>query len=125
MQYVRSMARLCPHICQTVFNEIVRILLGFSDSGWFLDRDPYVPTAIAAADVVKLGYNMWGGDLPEACTSKHANEPWRCYFGHRLYPTLTCKLTAHSDNHMHDLYVFQFLTIHLFLSLSFSRSFGR
>lgn len=63
---------------------------GVSDSGWFLDRDPYVPTAIAAADVVKLGYKMWGGDLPHACTAKHPNEPWRCYFGHRLYPTLTC-----------------------------------
>lgn len=48
----------------------------FSDSGWFLDREPYVPTAIAAADVVKLGYKMWGGDLPEACTAKHPNEPW-------------------------------------------------
>lgn len=64
---------------------------GVSDSGWFLDRDPYMPNAIAAADVVKLGYKMWGGDLPNACTAKHPNEPWRCYFGHRLYPTLTCK----------------------------------
>lgn len=64
---------------------------GVSDSGWFLDRDPYVPTAIAAADVVKMGYKMWGGDLPQACTAKHPTEPWRCYFGHRLYPTLTCK----------------------------------
>lgn len=64
---------------------------GVSDSGWFLDRDPYVPTAIASADIVKLGYKMWGGDLPQACTAKHPNEPWRCYFGHRLYPTLTCK----------------------------------
>lgn len=64
---------------------------GISDSGWFLDRDPYIPTAIAAADVVQLGYKLWGGDLPEACTAKHTKEPWRCYFGHRLYPTLRCK----------------------------------
>lgn len=64
---------------------------GVSDSGWFLDRDPYVRNAVAAADVVKLGYKMWGGDLPEACTAKHPNEPWRCYFGYRLYPTLNGK----------------------------------
>lgn len=67
---------------------------GVSDSGWFLDRDPYVRNAVAAADVVKLGYKMWGGDLPEACTAKYPNEPWRCYFGYRLYPTLNGKYSS-------------------------------
>lgn len=66
---------------------------GISDSGWFLDREPYVPGAIAAVEMVRQGYKMWGGALPEACTAKHINEPWRCYFGHRIYPTLTCKHT--------------------------------
>lgn len=83
---------------------------GVSDSGWFLDRDPYVRNAVAAADVVKLGYKMWGGDLPEACTAKHPNEPWRCYFGYRLYPTLNgnyslnlnCKLFKYFKMHEMD-----------------------
>lgn len=65
---------------------------GVSDSGWFLDREPYAAGAIAAVEVVRQGWKMWGGSLPEACTVKHETEPWRCYFGHRIYPTLTCKL---------------------------------
>lgn len=64
---------------------------GVSDSGWFLDRDPFAQGAISAAEVVKHGWKMWGGSLPEACTNAHPTEPWRCYFGHRLYPTLKCK----------------------------------
>lgn len=63
---------------------------GVSDSGWFLDREPYALGAVAAVDVVKQGWKLWGGALPEACTAKHPTEPWRCYFGHRIYPTLNC-----------------------------------
>lgn len=63
---------------------------GVSDSGWFLDREPFAPGAISAAEVVKHGWKLWGGSLPEACTSAHPSEPWRCYFGHRLYSTLKC-----------------------------------
>ncbi|XP_059615288.1 palmitoleoyl-protein carboxylesterase NOTUM [Phlebotomus argentipes] len=65
---------------------------GISDSGWFLDREPYVPGAIASTDVVKQGWNLWNGAIPEACRKKHPSEPWRCYFGHRLYPTLKAPL---------------------------------
>ncbi|XP_055686728.1 palmitoleoyl-protein carboxylesterase NOTUM [Lutzomyia longipalpis] len=65
---------------------------GISDSGWFLDREPYVPGAIASTDVVKQGWNLWNGAVPEACRKKHSREPWRCYFGHRLYPTLKAPL---------------------------------
>lgn len=64
---------------------------GVSDSGWFLDREPYAPDAVSTVDVVKQGWKLWGGALPDACVAKHATEPWRCYFGHRLYPTLKCK----------------------------------
>ncbi|GAB0098204.1 Palmitoleoyl-protein carboxylesterase NOTUM [Sergentomyia squamirostris] len=65
---------------------------GISDSGWFLDREPYVPGAIASTDIVKQGWNLWNGAVPEACRKKHPSEPWRCYFGHRLYPTLRAPL---------------------------------
>lgn len=64
---------------------------GVSDSGWFLDREPYAPNAVSTVDVVKQGWKLWGGALPDACVAKHAAEPWRCYFGHRLYPTMKCK----------------------------------
>lgn len=63
---------------------------GVSDSGWFLDREPYIPNALAAVDVLKQGWNLWSGSLPEACVTRHRDEPWRCYFGHRIYPTLKC-----------------------------------
>jgi hypothetical protein len=33
---------------------------------------------------------LWEGDLPEDCVAEQ-KEPWRCYFGHRLYNTLKCK----------------------------------
>ena len=64
---------------------------GVCDSGWFLDREPYAPGAIAAADAVRQGWKLWEGSVPDACKANHPNEPWRCYFGHRLYPTLKCK----------------------------------
>lgn len=91
---------------------------GVSDSGWFLDRDPFAQGAISAAEVVKHGWKLWGGSLPEACTNAHPAEPWRCYFGHRLYPTLKCNffdlcsnwwIRFHSLNFSAPLFVFQWL----------------
>lgn len=61
---------------------------GVSDSGWFLDREPYVAGAVAASEAVRQGWKLWNGSLPEACVAEHPKEPWRCYFGHRLYKTL-------------------------------------
>ncbi|XP_055624496.1 palmitoleoyl-protein carboxylesterase NOTUM [Toxorhynchites rutilus septentrionalis] len=65
---------------------------GVSDSGWFLDREPYTPGAVAASEAVRQGWKMWDGALPQACVAEHPNEPWRCYFGHRLYNTLRSPL---------------------------------
>lgn len=64
---------------------------GVSDSGWFLDREPFAEGAISGSDVVKQGHALWEGSLPEACVAAHQGEPWRCYFGHRLYPFLKGK----------------------------------
>lgn len=64
---------------------------GVSDSGWFLDREPFTSGAVAASEVVRQGWKLWNGVLPEACAAEQ-KEPWRCYFGHRLYNTLKCKL---------------------------------
>ncbi|XP_023169833.1 palmitoleoyl-protein carboxylesterase NOTUM [Drosophila hydei] len=65
---------------------------GVSDSGWFLDREPYTPSAVASNEAVRLGWKLWQGLLPEDCTKAHPTEPWRCYFGYRLYPTLKTPL---------------------------------
>uniref|UniRef100_A0AAG5DAF6 Palmitoleoyl-protein carboxylesterase NOTUM n=1 Tax=Anopheles atroparvus TaxID=41427 RepID=A0AAG5DAF6_ANOAO len=65
---------------------------GVSDSGWFLDREPYTPGAVAASEAVRQGWKMWDGALPQACVAEHSKEPWRCYFGHRLYNTLKSPL---------------------------------
>jgi O-palmitoleoyl-L-serine hydrolase len=64
---------------------------GVSDSGWFLDREPYTPGAISASETVKKGLKIWDPELPAACVADHHQaEPWRCFFGHRLYNTLKC-----------------------------------
>ncbi|XP_065086521.1 palmitoleoyl-protein carboxylesterase NOTUM [Ochlerotatus camptorhynchus] len=65
---------------------------GVSDSGWFLDREPYTAGAVAASEAVRQGWRMWDGALPQACVAEHPKEPWRCYFGHRLYNTLKAPL---------------------------------
>lgn len=65
---------------------------GVSDSGWFLDREPFALGAISGSDVVKQGHALWEGSLPEACVAAHPTEPWRCYFGHRIYPFLKSPL---------------------------------
>jgi hypothetical protein len=38
---------------------------------------------------------IWDPELPAACVADHHQaEPWRCFFGHRLYNTLKCELFA-------------------------------
>lgn len=64
---------------------------GVSDSGWFLDREPYTIGAVAASEAVRQGWKHWNGAPPQDCVSENLNEPWRCYFGHRLYNTLRGK----------------------------------
>lgn len=61
---------------------------GVTDSGWFLDRDPFAPTGKPAFDAIRKGMQHWQGKVPRRCRQMYMNEPWRCYFGYRLYPTL-------------------------------------
>ncbi|XP_055915415.1 palmitoleoyl-protein carboxylesterase NOTUM [Eupeodes corollae] len=68
------------------------LVRGVSDSGWFLDREPFAPAAIGSSEAVRQGWKLWEGQLPEACVKQHKEEPWRCYFGYRLYPTLESPL---------------------------------
>ncbi|RWS28763.1 palmitoleoyl-protein carboxylesterase NOTUM-like protein [Leptotrombidium deliense] len=90
---------------------------GLSDSGWFLDNEPFdfhtalgkssstfaVPSKRAAkpcidtyncspVETVKQGIKLWNGQVPSACKSRHEAEPWKCYFGYRIYETLRTPL---------------------------------
>ncbi|XP_048512534.1 palmitoleoyl-protein carboxylesterase NOTUM isoform X2 [Athalia rosae] len=65
---------------------------GVSDSGWFMDRAPYSSNGLPATDAVRKGMELWKARMPHNCVSKYPHEPWRCYFGYRLYPTLSVPL---------------------------------
>ncbi|XP_030747705.1 palmitoleoyl-protein carboxylesterase NOTUM [Sitophilus oryzae] len=65
---------------------------GVTDSGWFLDRTPYAPTIKPAVDAIRKGMELWEGKVPRRCREQYLSEPWRCYFGYRLYPTLKTPL---------------------------------
>lgn len=41
---------------------------------------------------IRQAMHLWNGQVPEACASAHLDEPWRCYFGYRVYQTLKTPL---------------------------------
>ncbi|XP_011872401.1 PREDICTED: protein notum homolog [Vollenhovia emeryi] len=65
---------------------------GVSDSGWFLDRAPYFPNGLSPVDAIQKGMELWNSQMPHNCVVRYPNEPWKCFFGYRLYPTLTAPL---------------------------------
>ncbi|RWS16397.1 protein notum-like protein [Dinothrombium tinctorium] len=99
---------------------------GLSDSGWFLDNEPFdfhtamaiksssklvsssAPHSLpftkkaskacldtyncAPVEMVKQGIKLWNGQVPSACKARYDAEPWRCYFGYRVYQTLRTPL---------------------------------
>ncbi|KMQ96135.1 protein notum-like protein [Lasius niger] len=65
---------------------------GVSDSGWFLDRVPYPPKGLSPVDAIQNGMELWKSRMPRNCVLKYPKEPWRCFFGYRLYPTLSAPL---------------------------------
>ncbi|CAB0009141.1 unnamed protein product [Nesidiocoris tenuis] len=80
---------------QGLLDEYPKIAVrGITDSGWFLDRAPYSSQAdtLASVEAIKKGMVLWEGQVPSACRSVYQGEPWRCFFGYRLYPTVTAPL---------------------------------
>ncbi|KAL8621896.1 hypothetical protein ACOMHN_046100 [Nucella lapillus] len=67
---------------------------GLVDAGWFLDNEPYRGSACHNAyscspiASIQRGIKLWEPRLPRDCSAQYPSEIWRCYFGHRLYPTL-------------------------------------
>ncbi len=35
---------------------------------------------------------LWSGRVPQSCAAQYRSEPWRCYFGYRIYATLRAPL---------------------------------
>lgn len=98
------------------------VLRGLADSGWFLDNEPYdygrheVNYGELLADQhnqesfsderqldcdrsrctpsqsIRQAMRLWNGQVPETCANKHLDEPWRCYFGYRVYQSLKTPL---------------------------------
>lgn len=83
---------------QELINDVLDLphvaVRGITDSGWFLDRDPYAPTGKPAVEAIRKGMELWQGKVPRRCRTMYEGEPWRCYFGYRLYSTLKCKKKA-------------------------------
>ncbi|KAM4603496.1 carboxylesterase notum2 [Polymixia lowei] len=72
---------------------------GLVDSGWFLEskqqRAPDCPETVSCSpeDAIKNGLRLWNGAVPDSCRRLYKRaEEWRCFFGHKLYSTLTSPL---------------------------------
>ncbi|XP_020292633.1 palmitoleoyl-protein carboxylesterase notum1 isoform X2 [Pseudomyrmex gracilis] len=65
---------------------------GVSDSGWFLDDLPAFQNGMSPVDAIKKGMELWQSRMPNSCVIKYPNESWRCFFGHRIYSTLSAPL---------------------------------
>ncbi|XP_071374416.1 carboxylesterase notum2 [Centroberyx affinis] len=72
---------------------------GLVDSGWFLEskqqRSPDCPETVSCSpeDAIKRGLRLWNGVVPDGCRQLYKRgEEWQCFFGHKLYSTLTSPL---------------------------------
>lgn len=68
---------------------------GLADSGWFLDNKQYKFTdcldtiSCAPTEAIKRGVRYWGALVPENCRQAHVGEEWNCFFGYKVFPTLS------------------------------------
>ncbi|XP_056136877.1 carboxylesterase notum2 [Lampris incognitus] len=72
---------------------------GLVDSGWFLESKqqtaPDCPETISCTpeDAIKKGLRLWNGVVPDRCRQLYKRgEEWQCFFGHKMYSTLTSPL---------------------------------
>uniref|UniRef100_A0A8C5H1R3 Carboxylesterase notum2-like n=1 Tax=Gouania willdenowi TaxID=441366 RepID=A0A8C5H1R3_GOUWI len=72
---------------------------GLVDSAWFMEskqqRSPNCPETVSCSpeDAIKIGLRLWNGVVPDRCRQLYKKgEEWQCFFGHKLYSTLTSPL---------------------------------
>ncbi|KAF6031931.1 NOTUM [Bugula neritina] len=71
---------------------------GIVDSGWFLDTEQLHKTECTntlncpPAEAVQKGFRFWKSEIPKRCKRAYADEPWRCFFGYRIYPFIKTPL---------------------------------
>ncbi|MBN3303876.1 carboxylesterase notum2 [Amia ocellicauda] len=72
---------------------------GLVDSGWFLEskqpRSPECPDSASCTptDAIKKGLRLWSSAIPDKCRQQFKKgEEWQCFFGHKLYPSLSSPL---------------------------------
>ena len=76
---------------------------GIVDSGWFLDNDPFSASnkvARSPSATVAQGTQLWRARVPDSCAQAFPGEQWKCFFGYRIYPTMTSKCSPGFDNHV-------------------------
>ena len=69
---------------------------GVADSGWFLDKIPSLIQKVDCNDVIlcppeislRKGMSLWNARIPENCHNTYPDQPWNCFFGYKVYPTL-------------------------------------
>lgn len=73
---------------------------GITDSGWFMDQQmPYdvdVESAnktLSPIEAVQQGIPYWHSQIPSRCRNLYVDEPFKCFIGYKIYPTLTGELT--------------------------------
>ena len=67
---------------------------GITDSGWFMDQQPYDlegsgSSSTSPVNAVKLGIPYWHSQIPSRCRNLYINEPSKCFIGYKIYPTLS------------------------------------
>ena len=70
---------------------------GVMDSGWFLDNAPFIElgeTRPSPARTVSIGAHLWQARVPNSCAQHFPGDEWKCFFGFRLYPTISAASTA-------------------------------
>ena len=40
-----------------------------------------------------LIFRLWKPEIPKRCRRAYPNEPWRCFFGYRIYPYIKSRST--------------------------------
>ncbi|ESO02011.1 hypothetical protein HELRODRAFT_65459 [Helobdella robusta] len=70
------------------------VVKGIADSGWFIENDQTSFSKCtdslfcSPVEVIIKAIRYWNTVIPLPCRYRYINNPWKCFFGHHIYPTL-------------------------------------